>query len=36
VGPTLGKDSIDKSKVAGIIGFVFIGIARIFIKNDEE
>ncbi len=24
VGPTLGKDSIDKSKVAGIIGFVFI------------
>lgn len=24
VGPTLGKDSIDKSKVAGIIGFVII------------
>jgi preprotein translocase subunit SecD len=24
VGPTLGKDSIDKSKVAGIIGFIFI------------
>jgi len=24
VGPTLGKDSIDKSKVAGIIGFIII------------
>ena len=24
VGPTLGKDSIDKSKVAGVIGFIII------------
>ncbi|KAF0133369.1 MAG: preprotein translocase subunit SecD [Candidatus Saganbacteria bacterium] len=24
VGPTLGKDSIDKSKIAGILGFAFI------------
>ena len=29
VGPTLGKDSIDKSKVAGIIGFVFIAVFMI-------
>ncbi len=26
VGPTLGKDSIDKSKFAGIMGFIFIVI----------
>lgn len=24
VGPTLGRDSVDKSKIAGIVGFVFI------------
>ncbi|MBI5701458.1 protein translocase subunit SecD [Candidatus Saganbacteria bacterium] len=24
VGPTLGKDSVDKSKIAGAIGFIFI------------
>ena len=30
VGPTLGRDSIDKSKIAGIIGFAFIFFFMIF------
>lgn len=30
VGPTLGKDSLEKSKVAGIIGFVLVGLFMVF------
>ncbi len=30
VGPTLGKDSIDKSKIAGIIGFIIVAGFMIF------
>lgn len=30
IGPTLGKDSIDKSKFAGIIGLVFIVVFMVF------
>lgn len=30
VGPTLGRDSIDKSKIAGIIGFLFIFFFMVF------
>lgn len=33
VGPTLGKDSIDKSKIAGIVGFILVFGFMVFIYH---